>query len=586
MNKEVYKHILKTYGRNPLQWVGYVAEVFRVVVMRVYVLVALAQVTASIASGNIEAAQNYTLIFFLCYVTASLVGTAGELLSLDTENKQYYRLATAYYKKLVGKDLSFYRDHQTGYLASVFRQYLDGSVLLVRFFRGEALGSLVALVIPPIVLFFASPQVGLITVGVVLVQLLYIVWVSSEANKYREIAHEASRKVTGEFSDIVTNIIAFKASGVEEKAQSRMAKLQKRENDAYVGRYKRIQLLDLPRNLITAFGITAAVYIIIAQSASFNPDSLALMVLTLTYMFQMVRSVDALPAVIGSHDDLITKIYPTLKYLNNEYEEIRDPEKPIEFDIKKGVINIEKVSFSYSSHSKKGMRIPVFNDLTIKIKSGERIGIVGLSGAGKSTLAHLLLRFDEVESGSIQIDGIDIRNVKQSELRRRIAYVPQEPLLFHRSIRENISYYHQTTDEEIIQAAKAAHAHEFIEKLPDGYDTVVGERGIKLSGGQKQRVAIARAILKKAPIIIFDEATSALDSESEQIIQRALPEIIGKQTAIVVAHRLSTIAGLDRIIVMHEGKIMESGTHDQLLEMKGRYFSLWQKQTTEFALNR
>ncbi|MGB5018210.1 MAG: ATP-binding cassette domain-containing protein, partial [Candidatus Moraniibacteriota bacterium] len=162
--------------------------------------------------------------------------------------------------------------------------------------------------------------------------------------------------------------------------------------------------------------------------------------------------------------------------------------------------------------------------------------------------------------------------------------VPQEPLLFHRTIRENIAYYDTLkSDEEIIRASKAAHAHEFIEKLPDGYDTIVGERGIKLSGGQKQRVAIARAILKKAPIMIFDEATSALDSESEQIIRRALPEIIGNQTAIIVAHRLSTVAGLHRIIVMHDGKIIESGNHTELLELKGRYYSLWQKQTSEFA---
>jgi ATP-binding cassette subfamily B protein len=158
--------------------------------------------------------------------------------------------------------------------------------------------------------------------------------------------------------------------------------------------------------------------------------------------------------------------------------------------------------------------------------------------------------------------------------------VPQEPLLFHRSIRENIAYYKdQASDDEIKRAAKAAHADEFIQLLPDGYQTTVGERGVKLSGGQKQRVAIARAVLKKAPITLFDEATSALDSESEQIIQRALPQILGKQTAIVVAHRLSTVAGLDRIVVMHEGKIIEEGTHAQLLRRRGRYYSLWQRQT-------
>jgi ATP-binding cassette subfamily B protein len=208
--------------------------------------------------------------------------------------------------------------------------------------------------------------------------------------------------------------------------------------------------------------------------------------------------------------------------------------------------------------------------------------VVGLSGAGKSTLASLLLRFDEIDDGSIQIDGIDIRDVRQADLRQKIAYVPQEPLLFHRSIKENLQYIgNRPTSTKMIRAAKAAHAHEFISKLPRGYETLVGERGVKLSGGQKQRVVIARAILKDAPIMLFDEATSALDSESEKIIQQALPDIIGKRTAIVIAHRLSTVAGLDRIIVLHDGKIIEEGTHGQLLKLKGRYYSLWQKQTTQ-----
>lgn len=189
------------------------------------------------------------------------------------------------------------------------------------------------------------------------------------------------------------------------------------------------------------------------------------------------------------------------------------------------------------------------------------------------------MRFDEVVEGSIKINGIDIRDVAQSDLRRNIAYVSQEPVLFHRTVRENIAYHRQdATDEQVKNAAKAAHADEFISELPKGYDTIVGERGVKLSGGQKQRVVIARAVLKNAPIILFDEATSALDSRSEYIIQRALPEIIGKHTAIIIAHRLSTVAQLDRIIVIHDGKISEQGTHNQLLANKDTYYSLWQRQ--------
>lgn len=585
MNKEVYKHIFQTYGRNPRQWVGFVAEIFRTAIMRVYITIAMAQVTANLASGNIDAAKRHTFYFFIAYIVGSLIGTFGELLSIHTENKKYGDLMMVYYKKLVGKDLSFYRDNQTGYLASVYRHYLDGTLLLVRFFRGEALAALISMAVPPIVLFFASPVIGLIAAAVVLIQIIYVIWSSSKTNKYRKIAHEIHRKITGEVSDIITNIIAFKSGGVEDQAQSKMDGLIQEEVIMFEKRRGIAVLLDLPRNIITACGVTTAIYLIISNSSGVNPRSIGLIVLTLTYMYQIVRNVSALPELVSTHDDLVTKIYPTLKYLGDEYEEIRDPKNPIKLSVEKGAIDIDNINFSYPSHSINGTRISVFKDLTIKIKGGEQIGIVGLSGAGKSTLANLLLRFDEINSGSIKIDGIDIRDIKQSELRNKIAYVPQEPLLFHRSIRENIAYYNDNVGEaEIVRAAKAAHAHDFIEKFPDGYNTVVGERGIKLSGGQKQRVVIARAVLKKAPIMIFDEATSALDSESEQIIQRALPEILGKQTAIVVAHRLSTIAGLDRIIVMHEGKIVETGSHEELLNLHGRYYSLWQKQTTEFVI--
>jgi ATP-binding cassette subfamily B protein len=301
-------------------------------------------------------------------------------------------------------------------------------------------------------------------------------------------------------------------------------------------------------------------------------------------MFQIVRNVGSLPELITRHDDLVTKLYPTLKYLGHEYAQVQDPSKPKTLRVEHGAIDIERIRFGYVLAHQQRAHVPIFRDFSLHIRGGEHVGIVGLSGVGKSTLANLLLRFDDVDGGSIKIDGMDIRDVRQSELRRHIAYVPQEPLLFHRTIRENITYCCDHADDaEVIHAAKVAHAHEFIDKLPDGYDTVVGERGMKLSGGQKQRIVIARAILKKAPIMLFDEATSALDSESEQIIQRALPRIIEKQTAIVIAHRLSTVAGLDRILVMHEGKIVESGTHTELLVQNGRYASLWEKQTSEFV---
>lgn len=579
MNKEVYIHLLRTYGRNPGQWFGFVTEIVRTVLLRVWIVVIMAQATVAIAAGDKENAKRSILLLLVVQVAGSVIGLVGELIAIRSENNEYDKLLRTYHLKLTGKDMAFYRNNQTGYLASVFRQYLDGTMLLVRFLRGEVTRVTISLSVPPLVLLFIDWRVGVSAVVIVIVQLGYVLWSSAKANKYRTMSHEIYRKITGEVSDEITNIVAFKSAGVEKEARGKIAQLAKEEVATFWLRRKTTTLLDLPRSLINALGITIALYFAVIR-ASHSPESVGFIVLTLSYMFQIMRNVFELPSVILQHDDSVTKIYPTLQYLEKTYEDIRDPKNPKQLQITKAQLDIEQVDFSYPSHSGNGSRISVFKNLTIHIKGGEQIGIVGLSGAGKSTLANLLMRFDDIDAGAIKIDGIDIREVRQSELRQKIAYVPQEPLLFHRTIAENIAYFNdQANHASIVKAAQAAHAHEFIAKLPDGYDTIVGERGVKLSGGQKQRVVIARAILKNAPIIVFDEATSALDSESEQIIQRAMPEIIGKQTAVVIAHRLSTVAGLDRIIVMHEGKIVEEGKHDQLLQMQGRYYSLWQKQT-------
>jgi ATP-binding cassette subfamily B protein len=209
-----------------------------------------------------------------------------------------------------------------------------------------------------------------------------------------------------------------------------------------------------------------------------------------------------------------------------------------------------------------------------------------MSGSGKTTLTKLLLRFADMQDGEVLIDGQNVSDVRQVSLREKIAYVPQETALFHRSIAENIAYGKpDATMKEIVRAAKLANADEFISKMPDGYDTLVGERGLKLSGGQRQRIAIARAILKDAPILVLDEATSALDSESEALIQDALEKLMKGRTSIVVAHRLSTIASLDRIVVLEDGKIIEQGSHAELLEKHGAYDHLWSRQSGAFLEN-
>ncbi|HEY5097188.1 MAG TPA: ATP-binding cassette domain-containing protein, partial [Acidimicrobiales bacterium] len=261
-------------------------------------------------------------------------------------------------------------------------------------------------------------------------------------------------------------------------------------------------------------------------------------------------------------------------------------------NVPRGAIDFHQVGFGYRPGA------PLFSDLTLSIRPGEHVALVGASGSGKSTLSKLLLRLMDVDGGGILIDGQDIRDVTLASLRRHISYVPQDPQLLHRTIAENICYgldprvdgagrWPSEVDYDLVhRAGRAAHVEEFVFALPDGYDTVVGERGLKLSGGQRQRVAIAQAMAKGAPILVLDEATSALDSESEHLVQAALWELMEGSTALVIAHRLSTIAHMDRIVVFDQGAVVQEGTHRQLLDQgaAGRYGRLWQHQSGGFLV--
>ena len=579
MNKQVYLYLLRTYGRMPGYWLGVAAAVAQTVLLRVVSVVIIARLAGDIASGNFTSAK----LNALWYLAISLLGLAfrllRELAAVRSENTAYAKLMVDYYQKLVGKDMAFYRDHQTGYLSTAFRQHVDSTMELVRLFRGEVIQTFISLIVPTVVLFFASWQLGLTALAVVFVQMFYITWSSSKTNKYRAQSHEIYRKISGVVSDDVTNIVAYKTSGAASQAVSRMEKLSDQERVTFWQRRKLLAILDVPREAITIIGVAIAFWLITSNAES-TSQSVGLIVLTTSYMFQLFQIIGNVPDIIVRHDDLVTRLYPTMEYNTDKYEEIKDRPKPLKLKVAKAQIDFEHMSFGYMGQD--GKKSNIFKDFNLHIRGGQQVGVVGLSGAGKSTLASLLMRFDDVDGGAIKIDGTDIRDVKQAELRQNIAFVPQEPLLFHRTIRENLQYFGKDKSQaSMVKAAMAAHAHDFISKLPAGYDTLVGERGIKLSGGQKQRVVIARTILKNAPIMLFDEATSALDSESEKIIQKALPKIIGKRTAIVIAHRLSTVAGLDRIIVMQDGAIIEDGTHNELLRLKGRYYSLWQKQTAQ-----
>jgi ATP-binding cassette subfamily B protein len=270
--------------------------------------------------------------------------------------------------------------------------------------------------------------------------------------------------------------------------------------------------------------------------------------------------------------EFLTSLSKILEILEEE-PEIQDSEAPKDIKIK-GNLSVQDVTFGYDSYN------PVLEHINLEVKQGEMIGIVGHSGSGKTTLINLIMRLYEATQGQILIDGVDIKDISQNALRSQIGVVLQETLLFSGSIRDNIRYSKpDATNEEIIRAAKMANAHDFIMNLPQGYNTIVGEKGYSLSGGERQRVAIARAIIHNPAILILDEATASLDTETEKLIQDALNNLTDNRTTLAIAHRLSTLRGADKLLVLHHGKVAEFGTHKELLDQRGIYYKLVMAQT-------
>lgn len=382
---------------------------------------------------------------------------------------------------------------------------------------------------------------------------------------------------TGHLADAITNIMTVKsfARADYEKRRFRAASLKTQRAVFGFARIHRQQMnwLGFLSRIISGCALALAVVAVIFYNAN-----LGTMFLILSFTSRLVDqlfefsngSLRNYARALGDAADLVA-------ILQTE-PSVVDPAKPAKVTIADGSINFSQISFTHG-----GALEAIFDDLNLTIAQGENVGIVGHSGSGKTTLTKLLLRFADIDAGQITIGGQDIATITQADLHRSIAYVPQEPLLFHRTIRENIAYGKENaTDAEIVVASRKAHADEFVAKLPQGYDTLVGERGVKLSGGQRQRIAIARAMLKDAPVIVLDEATSALDSQSEVLIQDALWKLMAKKTTIVIAHRLSTIQKMDRIIVLDNGTIAEQGTHTALLKRGGIYANLWAHQSGGF----
>ncbi len=386
----------------------------------------------------------------------------------------------------------------------------------------------------------------------------------------------ASNRTSGVLADMVTNVSTVKAFGREEYEYKKAQETINTWRDASFQLKWGVLGATSAFSSMYALGATVA-FIFAVLGAQYGIASVGTVYLIFIYALNINRQLWELNNITRTYNRVIGDAHEMTQILMKDYALIDHTSD--ELKTSSGKVVFDSVTFTHDD----GKGEQVFSDFDLTIPAGQRVGLVGHSGSGKTTLTRILLRFSDIDKGMISIDNQDISRVTQKSLHEAIAYVAQEPMLFHRSLYENISYGKpDATKEQIIDAAKKAHAYEFIKNLPKGFETLVGERGVKLSGGQRQRIAIARAILKDAPILVLDEATSALDSESERLIQASLDVLMKDRTSIVIAHRLSTIAKLDRIVVLQDGTIVEDGTHSELLKKNGTYATLWKHQSGGF----
>ncbi|MCR5572788.1 MAG: ABC transporter ATP-binding protein/permease [Candidatus Saccharibacteria bacterium] len=492
------------------------------------------------------------------------------------ELKVLYDLATICFDTVSSQSMQFHSDRFSGSLVSQTNKFIGS---FERFFDLLIFDIIYLISLIAFIMIVLIPRAPWFALGLIVFIVLYI---SCSALTFKRISHlskeraEAENKQTGQLADSVSNILSVKSYGRESHERHRYANFNRASYNAGLAEMRATMTRDLSFNFVN-IGIIAILVVFMIVGVPAFGLSISTLILIVNYSMTIMGELWNINHIFKHINRTFGDAYEMTNILDAE-DTVKDAPEAKELVAKKGDILFDNITFQHAD-----AKTPIFKDFSLRIKPGERVGLVGVSGSGKTTLTKLLLRFADVQDGEILVDGQNISKVQQVSLREAIAYVPQETALFHRSIADNIAYARpDATREEIIRAAKLANAHEFVKDLPNGYDTLVGERGIKLSGGQRQRVAIARAILKDAPILVLDEATSALDSESEALIQDALVKLMKGRTSIVVAHRLSTIASLDRIVVLENGKIIEQGTHHQLLEKGGEYHHLWSRQSGAF----
>jgi len=517
----------------------------------------------------------FLLAYGLLRFASTLFGELRDAVFAKVTQRAIRRVASKVFCHLHALSLRFHLERQTGGVSRDIERGTRGIGFLLNFMLFNILPTLVEIgLVAAILLVKYDPWFAIVTGITLVLYVAFTLFVTEWRMVFRRTMNDSDSKANTRAIDSLLNYETVKYFSNEGFEARRYDESLATWENAAVRNQTSLAALNAGQSLIVAIGVTVLMFLA-AHHVTQGTMTIGDLVLVNVFMIQLYLPLHFLGFVYREIKHSLADMEKMFTLLEQNTE-IQDKPGATPLRVAGGVIRFEHVNFSYD------VKRPILFDLSFEIPAGGKLAVVGSSGAGKSTLSRLLFRFYDVSGGRILIDGQDIRDVTQASLRAAIGIVPQDTVLFNDSIYYNIAYGRpDASHEEVIQAAKHAHIHQFIESLPDKYESTVGERGLKLSGGEKQRVAIARAILKNPRILIFDEATSALDSKSEKAIQAELKEISENRTTLVIAHRLSTIVDADRIIVLDHGRIAEAGTHRELLARDGVYAHMWSLQQQE-----
>ena len=533
-------------------------------------LTPLLQNKAALAAAAMPVAL--LLAYGLLRLSTTLFTELRELLFARVTQNAVRAIALAVFQHLHALSLKFHLNRQTGGVTRDIERGSRAISSLVSYTLYSILPTLIEITL--VIAYLAvnyDPWFSAITALALVLYVFFTVRITEWRMQFRRDMNDLDSRANVRAVDSLINYETVKYFGNETFEAERYNKSMVAWQEAAIRSQKSLTLLNTGQSAIIALAVTAVLW---RATLGVLDGSMTLgdLVLVNAFMIQLYIPLNFLGVIYREIKQALADIERMFKLLD-EHQEVKDQPGAPDLQVRGAAIEFEGVSFGYDQ------RRTVINGISFQVPAGQTVAVVGHSGAGKSTLSRLLYRFYDVGQGAIRIDGQDIRAVTQASLRRQIGVVPQDTVLFNETIAYNIAYGRPDASQaDIEQAARAAHVHDFVMSLPDGYETKVGERGLKLSGGEKQRVAIARTILKNPVILVFDEATSALDTQTERIIQAELRELSRNRTTLIIAHRLSTVVHADLILVLHQGTLVESGSHKELLDRQGVYAGLWSSQ--------